>query len=81
MNLFRNKKSFFEFYEVIILVGAGKSKKSPKGFMRNLIMPRPKSSPYNIERIIPYYIYVSQCTTRYLNRNKQTPLAPQLYVI
>lgn len=31
MNLFRNKKSFFEFYEVIILVGAGKSKKKSEG--------------------------------------------------
>lgn len=43
-------KSFFEQYEVIILVGAW-SNPRPKGFMVDLTTLRPTVSPHNIQRI------------------------------
>lgn len=49
---FKKMESLFEYYEAIIFVRHGQIQYSPTGFIKYLIPPRPKSSPYNIWRMI-----------------------------
>lgn len=51
--------------------------------MIDLIALQPKLSPHNIQKMVfitDIYIISSHCAIKYLNTNKETQLAPQLYV-